>query len=1281
VPRLDAETVKEIHDILGVFEVTRNENYKRFIPPDSGAWLSREKGYASWLQATRGPGDPRVYWLFGLPGSGKTVLSNIIIEQLQQRSQPPQFHFFSEAHQSKRTIAYGLRSIATQLALEDGAFRRALLSLHRDTGVFFNNQNESFHSIWERVFEGIVFQLDFPRPLIWVLDGIDESDAPDTLLAHCAQIQSNTPIKIFFSSRPLKAISRFESARIRSYFLREGDTAEDMRKYTANVLRRALPDDEELLREIVSETMKNSSGSFLWVKLALEALEDNWHTQEAIRAVLTEFPGGMVPMYNRMVDKIESQMPRNCMMARRILTWATCSWRPLRLEELQVALEPEFRNFINLEDTVTQICGHFVNITQASDSHKQISLIHKTARDFLTKGDIAAGKTPFINPHDGHLHLALVCLRYLSSEHWRRHFNTINVATRSPVLTGRTSNRLLLAEDGYPLLGYAACYWSYHVSKAPVEAPELLQALKTFFSKYLLSWLEAICLSGNLRYLIRAAQYLKAYARRHLKAQKDRPLALAEPPEYNIEWIQSWATDIIRVVGKFGSVLTSDPPSVYRQLPLFCPKNTMIGKTYGLSRQESLTVTGLKAEEWDDCLASVQVGKDEWATQVLATETCFVTLVSRGGTIMVWNAETCEPLRTINTGSYTPLMAMNRAGTAIAAVTFDSYSVWDLLTGRRLYHCEKLSDAMVLDLRFGSADWELVVGLNINAVARINLQTGKRDQYQIMVPTDSDFAYLGSPWRMALSPDLTKLAAAWRGRPPLIWDLLPTGPAHRPRKCLVSSSSDSICGPEVLRWHPDAEVLFVLCQNMKVVEWRILEDEQKEWDHLLAREMVISDDGNSLMSCDSTGAISIWNFPRLNLVYRLISESDPSNDMAFGPGGHRFYDIRGSICNVWEPDALVRADDHDLEERSSVGGTTILTEPTISYFDSRGQDVTTLALDAADRYYCCGREDGKVWIHDALNGKRLRKVYSHLASMAVTALIWSNTGKYMASCDYGNSVIVKRLQVKEEGTWGVFPVFERRLGQPVSQFLFSTSEEYLLISTATADHVWDLKAKKEVQVQQWPEQQCRWWIQHPSQKDILVRINPSEVRCHQWPGLDLAGQTASSSSHSLSATSGVSHKRSLSTSSAHRLRGRCVSWAAFAVDRQSIIYTTLPDDGSLTTSCLSHNDLHIEAVDAINILQDGGEDQPTKRHCAPGVAGQVKRLLGMYKTSLVFLDHECWVCTWNTHDETGQVTRHYFIPRDWLNTSTSHMTMVSSQGTLFCPRYGDVGIVRNGVRI
>lgn len=1282
--------------MLGILDVAQNDlqTQKTHIPRDSGAWLAREKGFAAWVEATASANDPRFYWLVGLPGCGKSVLSTIVANQLQADGRLVQHHFFSEAHQEKRTVAYGLRSIATQLALGNETFRKALISLHQDTGLSFNSQDQNVHNIWETVFEGIIFKLRFSQPLIWVLDGIDESDTPDLLLVYLFRIQAQTPVKVFFSSRPLNPMSRFDSAQIRIHLLREEDTAEDIRKYATSVIRQALPDDDHLLSDIVDQTVRNSSGSFLWAKLALDALQENWHTQDDIRTVLTELPNGMVPMYKRMLGRVESQNQRSRSIARIILTWASCSWRPLGLEELRVALEPEFSGFTNLESTVTQVCGHFATAAPAGRG-KQVTLIHKTARDFLFRGDPGNGAGPFIDLREGHCHLASVCLRYLSSDQWRRHFDSVRAATQSQSQPGTNavSNRLLVAEDKHPLIGYAACYWAYHVSRSPVLSPELLDALKTFLSKYFLSWVEAVSLSGNLRHLTRSAQYLKAYAKRHSQfwdlESADQLLPLKTQPRRDVEWIQGWAVDIIRIVGTFGSGLICDPSTVYRHLPAFCPRKSMVKHTYGSSKQGSLTVSGLKAGTWSDCLASVSTGQDDYAYQVLTTETYFVTLVSSAGTVVVWDAETCEQVRAICAGSYVPLMALNKVGTSVATVTLENYNVWELLTGRQLYTCARSSSATVLDLRFGEADHDLFVCLNSNAVHRIDLRSGEGVEHCLPLPADSDFSYQTCPWRMALSQDLSKVASAWRGRPPLIWDLIPDA-TPAPRTCRVASSLDSICGPELLRWHPVTGSLFILCQNARVVEWRVYEHEHQEWEHISAREMVISDDGEYLLSSDYAGTISIWAIPDLNLVYRLINDGGSVSDLAFSPISQRFYDLRGAACNVWEPDVLVRSEEVE-EDGSSMGGTDLVAESTISQFDVGGELVTALALDAGGRYYCTGREDGRVAIHDVVTGERLRRVYAHRASCAVLMLCWSETGKYMASCDDGGYVVAKRLQVKKEGAWGVFPVFEFRLEETVRQLMFSGDERLLLVTTASGDYVWDLKGKKETAVRKWVGWRGGMWVLHPARGDLLIWVELDGARCYKW--LDLKGAEGaaedcsddpddpdhsnssgdSDDSGKLDSPEGSAGLRSFT---AGRGKRRRVTWASTTPDKQSIIYATVPDDGTYTTSYLPYTDLRLHSV-AISTPQ--GTSQPT-RH-APGVSARVKYFLGTHKHDVVFLDHDSWLCTWNPRDGAERIARHFFVPKDWVNTGVPCMAAVIENGTVFWPRFGEVAVVRNGIRV
>ncbi|KAK3986479.1 hypothetical protein QBC44DRAFT_373122 [Cladorrhinum sp. PSN332] len=312
-------------------------------------------------------------------------------------------------------------------------------------------------------------------------------------------------------------------------------------------------------------------------------------------------------------------------------------------------------------------------------------------------------------------------------------------------------------------------------------------------------------------------------------------------------------------------------------------------------------------------------------------------------------------------------------------------------------------------------------------------------------------------------------------------------------------------------------------------------------------------------------------------------------------------------------------------------GETGLCEPTTAHFDAPSEFTTALSLDSKDKYYSCAREDGLVAIHDATTGKLVRKAYRHSASTTVVGLCWSESGKYMVSADDGGYIIAKRLAPKqEEGTWAVFPVFDHRLNSPVTHLVFSADEKFLLISTPFVDYVWDLKAKKEVVTKSWPLPQSRRWIQHPSEMDVLIRI-----------------------------------------AAATNLNKNFL-----------IIYATTSDDGTLVPSSLGYTDIGIEVLDTESLALDTINDSDaTKQRRILSVEKQAKHLLGVYKTNLAFLDHNGWVCTWNVGDDTEKVTRHFFVPKDWLKTGMSHMAKANGEGTFFCPRYGDVAIVRNGIRI
>ncbi|EJT80596.1 NACHT and WD domain-containing protein [Gaeumannomyces tritici R3-111a-1] len=1364
---LDAEQrIADVFGLRGIVDDT-GAGTSTTGPGTSGSWLFERREFQSWLP---GPGDEtgcQQFLLVGLPGTGKTVLSRMTVNRLKSMGLNVQHHFFDRTNHLKRTRQFCFHSLAAQLALTNKLFRDEVLRLHDNTGISFDLRDSSmdFQTVWERFFEGILFQIRLENPIVWVLDSIDESDAPSLLLPRLTAIQSRSPIRIFTTSRPLKGLPSWDQTRTLTYFMRPSDTTEDMANYVTKAVQDSVPDDPVTQKFVRDEILSRATGSFLWARLALEIIQDSCHIKNDILAALTEVPKGMAAMYSRMMAVMEEQPPRNRNLAKRVLQWVACSVRALYVDEIAAALQPEFGEFVNLAVSLTQICGHFITVDRSEPGRPKVSLIHTTAREFLLHGG-DDGKPPYIDAKKAHEYVALACLGYLSDDQWKRRFGAIP-PTWGQAETSTGSERLAEIMREHALLEYAASQWAYHLSRSGVDSSALIEALESFLLNYCLSWIEGIALSQRMATLVRSAKSLKKFAKksnRHFLLDPKQTMyniSAATSPvspvtQDSLDWVQLWATDFIRIAGKFAANLVCSPSSVYRNIPPMCPAQSMIGKTFSgsmppFARSDHLSVSGLSSETWDDCLASVVVGNDEFVNGVLATESYFFTLVSSAGCITAWSAHTCEKLRSFNHGEYVPVMAVGRAGNKLAASGFSSYSIWEVSTGRRLHRIPKTHDAIVRSLAFGPGETEIKAALDDCTIQSIDLELAKVEAVQLE-GLGLDLGYQGSPWRQALSPDLTRVAMAWRGRTPIVEDLRSRG--KQPLRCRSRGSSDPLMYPEQLVWHPDGSQLMILCNDTSLWEWRLSDDDILEHPNVRARDLAISEDGSLLLTIEHTGTISIWATPHLNLLYRLVNSGDPSAAAAFSPDSQRFYDVRGSICSAWEPDALVRSDDHDNEDATSTAGSSMLTEPVISAQLSPNSTITAIAMGPADKFFACAREDGSVIIHDSLDGgKRLRKVHSHPPSSEVCLLVWSTSGKYLASCDESGHLIVKKLQTKEEdkpaaneaggrisgpyraaeagfkGRWAVFPALDCRLGEPARQLIFHPDEKLIWISTGRRERLWDLKSKKEVFASPPREGREQWhWRQHPMQPDRLLCFRGLEGHAVDWlSGRDLdvdaaavqTGAGVEESSPLLSPDGGQGEPARHRSPSPHRFcRCKNVIWSATVSDGHHIILalSTADDPWAMTSHAgvelhlvniqQSPRDVGAAAVTSPTLNRSSRDGQRINQPEIPAeICSRVRLLLGSRGSSLIFLGLDGWVFSYDTGSigtmsatrggggTSGKTNprsdldlvglrRHFFLPRDWLNTTTAHMACVGAGGdaTFFCPKQGEVAIVKNGLR-
>ncbi|KAL8861263.1 MAG: hypothetical protein Q9178_002479 [Gyalolechia marmorata] len=600
---------KRLEEILGIQETPSNDFnlYRSEAIEGSCRWVTKKQSFMEWAQPS--DNSPKIYWMTGPPATGKSTVAAFVAEHLQSGflESNCQYHFVRSAHQFKRTASYCLRSIAFQFALWNESFRSRLLEMNEESGISF--RSEKFPLVWEKLFVGLIFKIPFSGPLFWVIDALDESESPTILVNLFKKIQSLYPIRIFLTSRvnqELSIILRSPTEIITHEELSSADTLPDIKAFVRAVVDSALPCSYQFREDMVNQVLAKSSGSFLWVKLALNTLKDSWHTEEDVRHALHDVPLGMESLYTKMIADV-------------------------------VALCAQFGDFVSLENTVVQICGYFIRV-----ENSRILLIHATARQFLFD---RATRPAIISYHQGHEEVALRCLEFLSDDKWRLIF--AKTSEGGSIFERIKSPPLATFEDEHPFLWYALENWAYHISNVSSDAGAPVHALVTFLERHCLSWIHAIALSGDLQHVVRASRYLNVFLRRRKRrAHQATDLeSLSNSNKENLELIRHWAADLIRIVGKFGTNLADNPNSIYRLVPPFCPKGSQIWQNYGQLSGNTLSVEGVSSTNWDDCLARLNVGEDETASKVLCTGPVFLTLIGSSGTIIVWHAETCTEAR------------------------------------------------------------------------------------------------------------------------------------------------------------------------------------------------------------------------------------------------------------------------------------------------------------------------------------------------------------------------------------------------------------------------------------------------------------------------------------------------------------------------------------------------------------------------------------------------------------------------------------------------------------
>lgn len=471
-----AASRKSFHTCLES-ERTRKSFYTGERLPSTCDWVFARNDYLEWTVAD----GPACMWISGVSGTGKTILSSAIVDDLFARRQQRDviaYCFLEEG--------FGRDDFARHIL--DILFRQLLDHQAVPDSVIYSllPEVETAGSPVPRVaFQYFLRSLleiaDYQTRIVLVIDGLDKDEwIKGVVIDEVSHVNSSRHrsnlMRCLISSRECHGYSTYGS-HIRNISLNnEPDVQRDVLRFAESRLASVYPTSanaKSILTWFAKRLCSQAQGVFLWVALVI----DSFHGTESLAELEKEvqsLPVTIDGLYQRLLHNIPTQ---EIEIVQRVFAWLTAANRPLELLELLDALTIEtdaqrppasgtltnrILNTQCLEDEFRLICSPL--IITARDNI--VRFRHPSVRRHLLSG----GDTGIwgISMVEAHTLLAQTCLMLVNPEEGAGSF--VGALRRRPLRS---------REAGYAskLKSYAYTNWSFHYGVAESHSKRLVSML------------------------------------------------------------------------------------------------------------------------------------------------------------------------------------------------------------------------------------------------------------------------------------------------------------------------------------------------------------------------------------------------------------------------------------------------------------------------------------------------------------------------------------------------------------------------------------------------------------------------------------------------------------------------------------------------------------------------------------------------------------------------------------------------------------------------------------
>lgn len=417
-------------------EATPNERYSDSLRRRLGGtcdWLFDKADFQSWLLNDIPTASPKLLWIHGHAGFGKTILCARAVEHLSSQTQHSVAHFFFSSDYASRGDPYvAFRSWLVQLvSTHTQAFE--IVSAKLDDQETAPRQTIVF--LLKAVLEAV-------RGCILVVDGLDEcvalrdsSDLIGRFIEDLNNVLANDTRLLLVSRdeveirQALVTMSNLSEMRISPL-----DVSVDTEALSQNILDAKLPNKSTEVRQDLANRMKERcAGQFLWLTMQENSLRKGM-TKKELDLAIDDTPSGLGFIYDRNWTRLIGLRPWDRNRAFSVLRWTTFSVRPLTVSQMAEALliDQDCDEFPTddipddmdayLESEILGLCSPLIEVYQESPHQptddRMIQVAHFSVKQYLIAHlpvrDLGMNETLRLsNETKQHALLAQLCLRYI----------------------------------------------------------------------------------------------------------------------------------------------------------------------------------------------------------------------------------------------------------------------------------------------------------------------------------------------------------------------------------------------------------------------------------------------------------------------------------------------------------------------------------------------------------------------------------------------------------------------------------------------------------------------------------------------------------------------------------------------------------------------------------------------------------------------------------------------------------------------------------------------------